>query len=92
MEQAAKMAGILDDRSAGQTILTFAPEPEAAALSTLTEPGRKTKAGEVYLVCDAGGGTVVSTQKGAATLDVRLRTILGLDYLQNPLCQPHFVG
>ncbi|KAL2670672.1 hypothetical protein Neosp_014461 [[Neocosmospora] mangrovei] len=58
MEQAAKKAGILDPRAAGKTILTFAPEPEAAALSTLCDPGRKPKKGDVYLICDAGGGTV----------------------------------
>ncbi|GKT84531.1 LOW QUALITY PROTEIN: hsp70 family chaperone [Colletotrichum tofieldiae] len=58
MEDAAKKSGILDNRPAGKTTLTFAPEPEAAALSTLCEPGRKTKKGEVYIICDAGGGTV----------------------------------
>ncbi|KAI8713422.1 hypothetical protein NCS52_01286900 [Fusarium sp. LHS14.1] len=58
MEKAAKQAGILDRRAAGKTILTFAPEPEAAALSTLCDPGRKPKKGDVYLICDAGGGTV----------------------------------
>ncbi|OLN95475.1 Heat shock 70 kDa protein 12B [Colletotrichum chlorophyti] len=58
MEEAARKAGILDKRPAGDTTLTFAPEPEAAALSTLCEPGRKTKDGEVYVICDAGGGTV----------------------------------
>ncbi|KAF2814241.1 actin-like ATPase domain-containing protein [Mytilinidion resinicola] len=58
MEEAAKKAGILDRRAAGATTLTFAPEPEAAALSTLCEPGRKAKTGEVYMICDAGGGTV----------------------------------
>ncbi|KAJ4219343.1 hypothetical protein NW759_007732 [Fusarium solani] len=58
MEKAAKKAGILDRRAAGKTILTFAPEPEAAALSTLCDPGREPKKGGVYLICDAGGGTV----------------------------------
>ena len=43
MEKAAKSSGILDRRAAGPTALTFAPEPEAAALSTLSEPGRKPK-------------------------------------------------
>lgn len=59
MEKAAKKAGFLRWRAAGETTLTFAPEPEAAVLSTLCEPGRKTKEGEVYVICDAGGGTVV---------------------------------
>lgn len=60
MTEAVRKAGILSQRNAGETKLTFAPEPEAAALSTLCEPGRRTKPNEVYLVCDAGGGTVVS--------------------------------
>ncbi|KAM0240125.1 hypothetical protein ACHAP5_008045 [Fusarium lateritium] len=58
MTEAANKAGILDRRTAGKTRLTFAPEPEAAALSTLCETGRGVKPDEVYLVCDAGGGTV----------------------------------
>ncbi|KAK0641359.1 hypothetical protein B0T16DRAFT_213993 [Cercophora newfieldiana] len=58
MRQAAKKAGILSPRVAGQTTLSFAPEPEAAALATLCEPGRSVKPGDVYVVCDAGGGTV----------------------------------
>jgi hypothetical protein len=59
MEDAARQAGILKARPAGPTTLSFAPEPEAAALSTLCEPGRRTNAGDVYIICDAGGGTVV---------------------------------
>ncbi|KAI0521987.1 hypothetical protein F5B22DRAFT_512862 [Xylaria bambusicola] len=58
MRQAAQNAGILDDRLAGDTRLSFAPEPEAAALSTLTEPGRKVNENDCFMVCDAGGGTV----------------------------------
>ncbi|KAI0440363.1 hypothetical protein F4803DRAFT_527786 [Xylaria telfairii] len=58
MKQAAQNAGMLDDRLAGETRLSFVPEPEAAALSTLSEPGRKISKGDVFLVCDAGGGTV----------------------------------
>lgn len=68
MEKAAKKAGILDRRAAGKTILTFAPEPEAAALSTLCDPGRKPKKGDVYLICDAGGGTVVSCQRALSSV------------------------
>lgn len=59
MYEAVKKAGILDDRDAGDTTLSFAPEPEAAALSTLCEPGRIVNKGDVYIMCDAGGGTVV---------------------------------
>ncbi|KAK3946034.1 hypothetical protein QBC46DRAFT_370658 [Diplogelasinospora grovesii] len=58
MEDAAKDAGILDSRAAGDTTLAFVPEPEAAALSTLLEQGRGVQPGNVYVVCDAGGGTV----------------------------------
>ncbi|KAH7324239.1 hypothetical protein B0I35DRAFT_449279 [Stachybotrys elegans] len=58
MRQAAANAGMLDFRLGGETILSFAPEPEAAALSTLCEPGRKVTKGDVFMVCDAGGGTV----------------------------------
>ncbi|XDG01818.1 hypothetical protein ABKA04_001433 [Annulohypoxylon sp. FPYF3050] len=58
MEDAVKKAGILDARDAGVTTLSFAPEPEAAALCTLCEPGRRVKEGDVYIICDAGGGTV----------------------------------
>ncbi|KAL4807449.1 hypothetical protein BDV18DRAFT_167977 [Aspergillus unguis] len=58
MEEAAQIAGLLDTRAAGSTVLSFVPEPEAAALSTLCEPGRKTQAGDVFVICDAGGGTV----------------------------------
>jgi hypothetical protein len=60
MEEAAKKAGILDDRPAGSTTLAFAPEPEAAALATLCEKGRVAKKDDVFVICDAGGGTVVS--------------------------------
>ncbi|KAK0616626.1 hypothetical protein B0T14DRAFT_433509 [Immersiella caudata] len=58
MRKAATKAGILEDRVAGPTTLSFAPEPEAAALSTLCETDRNIKPHEVFVVCDAGGGTV----------------------------------
>ncbi|KAI1272591.1 hypothetical protein F5Y07DRAFT_403302 [Xylaria sp. FL0933] len=58
MEDSAKKAGILDPRLAGATKLSFAPEPEAAALSTLLEQGGGIKRGNIYIICDAGGGTV----------------------------------
>lgn len=60
MEQAVQLAGILESRpAAGQTKLTFAPEPEAAALSSLCESGRNPKEDDIFIICDAGGGTVV---------------------------------
>ena len=62
-QQAAKRAGILKTRACGETKLDLVPEPEAAALATLTEfkgrPG--VRAGDVVTICDCGGGTVVST-------------------------------
>ena len=60
MEEAAKKAGMLNNRPAGLTTLAFAPEPEAAALASLCESGRSINSGDVYVICDAGGGTVVS--------------------------------
>lgn len=59
MEAAARKSGILAARAAGSTTLAFAPEPEAAALATICEPGRAIKENDVYVICDAGGGTVV---------------------------------
>lgn len=60
MRQAVKQAGILSPRrGTGQTRLSFAPEPEAAALSALLERSGSVKKGDVYIVCDAGGGTTV---------------------------------
>lgn len=60
MEGAARRSGICDTRRAGPTTLAFALEPEAAALASLCERGRSINAGDVYVICDAGGGTVVS--------------------------------
>jgi actin-like ATPase involved in cell morphogenesis len=45
---------------AGETQLSVVTEPEAAALSTILDRYDSVKAGNVYVVCDAGGGTVVS--------------------------------
>lgn len=60
MKKAAKKSGILDARHAGPTTLNFAPEPEAAALASLYESKASIDAGDVFIICDAGGGTVVS--------------------------------
>lgn len=60
MEEAAKKAGILEPHLAGPMALTFAPEPEATALATLSEREREGEVSHVYLICNAGGGTVVS--------------------------------
>lgn len=66
MQEAAKKSGILDYRDAGPTTLDFAPEPEAAALASLSESGRSAKPGDVFVLCDAGGGTVVSLRVTAS--------------------------
>ncbi|KAK8102078.1 hypothetical protein PG984_015224 [Apiospora sp. TS-2023a] len=59
MRDAAEKAGILKKRMiAGETCLSFVAEPEAAALSTLSESGRNPQEDDVYLICDGGGGTV----------------------------------
>ncbi|RBR20114.1 uncharacterized protein FIESC28_05393 [Fusarium coffeatum] len=58
MMHAVMRAGILNYRTAGQTQLSFAPEPQAAALATLHDLGRQLQPNEIYIVCDAGGGTV----------------------------------
>ncbi|KAK5107132.1 hypothetical protein LTR62_001690 [Meristemomyces frigidus] len=60
MLEAARMAGILDKRTAGKTEVEFVAEPEAAALAVLNDfKGRPDiKPGDVFVVCDAGGGTV----------------------------------
>ncbi|KAB5542554.1 hypothetical protein GE09DRAFT_1244906 [Coniochaeta sp. 2T2.1] len=58
MMDAARKAGIFDYRPGGNTTLDFAPEPEAAALATLWDRAPELKKGDVYTICDAGGGTV----------------------------------
>ncbi|KAJ5603966.1 hypothetical protein N7537_006922 [Penicillium hordei] len=73
MQEAAKNAGILEYRSAGETTLILAPEPEAAALTALLEYGTNISPGEVYVICDAGGGTVdVITYKVVDTQPLEL--------------------
>ncbi|VUC25098.1 unnamed protein product [Clonostachys rosea] len=58
MKDAAKRAGVTANRPAGDTVLSFAIEPEAAALATIWEKERHLKTDDVYMICDAGGGTV----------------------------------
>ncbi|KAI1326451.1 hypothetical protein F5Y16DRAFT_374825 [Xylariaceae sp. FL0255] len=58
MRDAAEESGMLESRFGGTAELSFVPEPEAAAMSTLLEQGGSVKPGHVYIVCDAGGGTV----------------------------------
>ncbi|GAB1319160.1 Actin-like ATPase domain-containing protein [Madurella fahalii] len=60
MKEAASQAGMLAERIAGETVLTFLSEPEAATLATLSDmDGRSdVKAGDSFVVVDCGGGTV----------------------------------
>lgn len=59
-----KKAGIEKPRLMGNTKLILVEEPEAAALCTLHERREypEIEAGETFIVCDCGGGTVVGTQ------------------------------
>lgn len=59
MRQAARQAGILADRSCGQTTLSFITEPEAAALATFSDMKRRPdiETGDAFVVADCGGGT-----------------------------------
>ena len=70
MEAAARQAGILDHRLAGPTTLGFSPEPEAAALATMCEIGVPIAEDDAYVICDAGGGTVVGGDNGSFGLEV----------------------
>lgn len=81
MHKAADQAGILKKRAAGPTELVFSNEPEAAAMSTLIERGRRPHTGGVYVVCDAGGGTVVSFVVARRGLEQELRLYTGHDQL-----------
>ncbi|KAK7946949.1 actin-like ATPase domain-containing protein [Apiospora aurea] len=75
MREAAEKAGILNKRMpAGETCLSFVGEPEAAALSTLSEPVRKLIRDEVYLICNCGGGTV-----DLITYKIRETSLLALE-------------
>jgi molecular chaperone DnaK (HSP70) len=62
MKKAALKSGMLDNRLCGETILHFVSEPEAAALATFHDMRSRPdfKVGDSIVVCDAGGGTVVS--------------------------------
>ncbi|KAI3333754.1 hypothetical protein F4824DRAFT_490685 [Ustulina deusta] len=60
MREAAGLAGILKDRIAGRTTLSFISEPEAAAIATMPELENRgdLQVGDSIIVLDAGGGTV----------------------------------
>lgn len=59
MKRAAKMAHILDERLCGDTKLSFISEPEAATMTVLPDI-KDLKTGDSFVLCDCGGGTVVS--------------------------------
>jgi molecular chaperone DnaK (HSP70) len=60
--RAAKQAGILANRHGRSTVMDIISEPEAAALAFFNDSNLKgqidLKAGDSFVVCDAGGGTV----------------------------------
>ncbi|KAI1355987.1 hypothetical protein F5Y01DRAFT_301565 [Xylaria sp. FL0043] len=60
MREAAKRAGILDERGIDKTVLSFISEPEAAAIAMMPELENRgdLKIGDSFVVLDAGGGTV----------------------------------
>ncbi|KAJ4310754.1 hypothetical protein N0V84_010810 [Fusarium piperis] len=75
MKQAAGLSGILNARSCGDTTLRFVSEPEAAALATIKDLSKRStvKSGDTIVICDAGGGTVVSLPR----LDMALGALCG---------------
>ncbi|KAM7185890.1 hsp70 family chaperone [Rhypophila sp. PSN 637] len=59
MEDAVRATEIMDlQPGVGSTFLELVPEPEAAALATLLGRQQSTRKHDLYVVCDAGGGTV----------------------------------
>jgi hypothetical protein len=62
MKQATKCARILDPRLTDETTLSFVSEPETAALATFEDLRARPnfQAGDTFVVCDSGGGTVDS--------------------------------
>ncbi|KAF3767179.1 hypothetical protein M406DRAFT_39951 [Cryphonectria parasitica EP155] len=76
MRTAAKMAGILSRRLAGETTLTLVAEPEAAALATLADMGgeKSIEKDDILVIADCGGGTCGLC--GAITLEDAFKTFL----------------
>ncbi|KAK7747190.1 hypothetical protein SLS62_009132 [Diatrype stigma] len=61
MRRAAELAGILDERpQCNNTTLSFVTEPESAVIASLPELHYRGDliAGDSFVVCDCGGGTV----------------------------------
>ncbi|KAF5977519.1 heat shock 70 kDa 12B [Fusarium coicis] len=61
MTEALGHAGLLNITKAGHTTLDFISEPEAAALTCIKENADRfnVRVGDHFVICDAGGGTVV---------------------------------
>jgi molecular chaperone DnaK (HSP70) len=85
LREAARQAGILNPRSGGDTELSIVAEPEAAAFATLKdgEGEYMLQRGDIFVMCDAGGGTVVCCSM--STFDWILRT-LGSHYIRDERC------
>ncbi|RSL71943.1 hypothetical protein CEP54_001049 [Fusarium duplospermum] len=59
MKQAAQIAGILDERDAGETSLELVQTSEAAGIFFLQEIyPTKIQSGDSFVVCDAGGSSI----------------------------------
>ncbi|KAF4434909.1 actin-like ATPase domain-containing [Fusarium acutatum] len=80
---------MLGRRSAGPTQLNVVTEPEAAALSNILDRYDSVKQGNVYVVCDVGGGTVdLITYEIESINPIRMRkAVLG----QGELCGGVFI-
>lgn len=83
MKESVERAGILDARVAGDIELSFISESEAAALTVLEDlSGRgDVKVGDHFIVCDAGGGTVLSPVAWLFVHDSNLNHMIGHHYL-----------
>lgn len=63
MKQAAKLAGICEDRIAGETVVDLVSEPEAAAIATMSSfvtDRPDIKKGDIIVVLDLGGQSMVT--------------------------------
>jgi hypothetical protein len=62
LRKAAKIAGLLHRRRAGVTKLTIVRRSTAAAQAAMYESIRDARLGDSYVICYAGGRTMVSTR------------------------------
>ncbi|KAM7211732.1 hsp70 family chaperone [Rhypophila decipiens] len=79
MEDAVRATNIMNPRpGVSSTFLELVPEPEAAALATLLGRQQSTRKHDVYVVCDAGGGTVdLITYDIEAVGPIRMSEVVG---------------